>query len=211
MYIHATSDEDAYIAATDSYRLAEQKLPKLPNDTALLVPATTLQELLRVIGDEEQDILLSYDEGQVLFTYGDIQIISRLIDGNYPDYRQLIPEKSEILCTLKKADFMNIAKVSSLFARESAGSITLHVSEEDQEVSIRSIASQVGENTSKAPAEVSGSGEVTLNSRYLIDALNVFDSDVVTFRFSGKINPCVISGADQKDSDYTHIIMPLRS
>ena len=123
----------------------------------------------------------------------------------------MIPEESEITFTIKRTDFVNITKVSSLFARESAGSITLHVSDDDQEISIRSIASQVGENTSRATAKIAGSGEVTLNSRYLLDALNAFDSEYVSMRFSGKINPCVITSSDPKKSDYLHVVMPLRS
>jgi hypothetical protein len=68
---------------------------------------------------------------------------------------------------LAKSDFVNIAKVSSLFARESAGSITIKVDEEEKQVSINAVASQLGENTATANAEIKGSGEVTLNSRYL--------------------------------------------
>lgn len=210
VYMH-TSDGSLYMAATDSYRLAEQRLLPNEDDIALLVPATTLQELMRIIGDDSLPVMLRYDEGQVMFEYGEVRLISRLINGNYPDYRQLIPGESETACTLSRQDFLNITKVSSLFAKESAGSITLHVSEEDQEVSIRSIASQVGENTSRAQAEVRGEGDVTLNSRYLIDALNAFSADTVTFRFSGKINPCVMTGRDKGGDDYIHIIMPLRA
>ncbi len=204
-------DGSIVVAATDSYRLAEGYIGQSSTDYGLIIPAATIQEVLRVVGGAEDDLFMSFDESQVQFNYDNVQIVSRLIDGNYPDYRQLIPADSDTAFTVKKEDFINIAKVSSLFARESAGSITLHVSEESQEVSIVSIASQVGENTSRAGAKVTGSGDVTLNSRYLLDALGAFDSDEISFRFSGKINPCVISGNNPKDKNYTHIIMPLRS
>ena len=78
-----------------------------------------------------------------------------------------------------------------------------------QVLSIHSIASQLGENTSEASAEVDQEGSVTLNSRYLIEALGCFDQDKIKFGFSGKLAPCVLS--DTNDGDYQHIIMPLRS
>ncbi len=74
-----------------------------------------------------------------------------------------------------------MAKVSSLFARESAGSITIKAGKEEKQISINAVASQLGENTAKASAEVSGDGEVTLNSRYLIDALNAFSTEDIEF------------------------------
>ena len=111
--------------------------------------------------------------------------------------------------TINREELINITKVASLFARESAGSVSLEVDEADQNVSINSVASQVGENTSTAKAKVTGSGTVTLNSRFLIDALNAFDSEEITFAFSGKLSPCVIT--DGAKSDYRHVVMPLKA
>jgi len=96
------------------------------------------------------------------------------------------------------------------FARESGGSITMTADEAKKSISIHSIASQLGENTSEASAEVSGDGQVTLNSRYLNEALSVIDGDNVLFSFSGKLAPCVLKSAD-KNTNYYHIIMPLKS
>jgi DNA polymerase-3 subunit beta len=206
-YIH-THEKQIYIAATDSYRLSQKELKTKPTaDFALVVPATALSDLLRIIGDGSGPVTFRYDDTQVEFVFADTQLITRQIDGTFPAYRELIPEKSDVSFTISKPDFVNITKVASLFARESAGSITLEVG--DDHVSITSVASQVGENTSKATAKITGEGSVTLNSRYLLDALNVIDSKEVTFRFSGKISPCVLSpvGSD----DYIHIIMPLKS
>jgi DNA polymerase-3 subunit beta len=159
-----------FAVATDSYRLAERRISALESELTLLIPAGAMQEVLRAITDEVDEVHYSYDESQVRFSLGGVTILSRLIDGTYPDYRALIPREGETEFTIKKADFINITKVSSLFAKESAGSITLEVSEDEQQVSIRSIASQVGENTSIADAVVKGSGSVTLNSRYLASA-----------------------------------------
>lgn len=202
-----------YITATDSYRLAEKQAMKINQDIACIIPVSSLQHLLRILNEdiEEDTITLSHDDAQIAFNLQDIELISRLIDGQYPEYQKLIPAKSEVNITLKKEDFINITKVASLFAKESAGSVTISVSEEDQEVSITSVASQIGENTSRAKAKISGDGEITLNSRYLLEALSVINEDEVSFRFSGKISPCVLTPANTKNPDYLHIIMPLKS
>src|SRR3989344_4283448 len=132
-----------HIAATDSYRLAEKELTKIKNEVQLLVPANAMQDLLRIISDYEDDVEVIYDDQQVLFKAGDVELVARLIEGTYPDYRKLIPQKFTITAKLKKADFVNITKVSSLFARESAGSVTIQIDEASKQVSIRAVASQL--------------------------------------------------------------------
>jgi len=203
-----TIDGKLYMAATDSYRLAEKALGTNKQAVNLLVPASSLQDLLRVIGDDDE-ISVTHDDQQVLFQVGDIELVTRLVDGKYPDYRKLIPEKFTTQATVKKADFTNVTKVSSLFARESAGSVTIEVDEKAAQLSIRSVASQLGENTATAPAKVSGNGSVTLNSRYLLDALGALSGDEVVFGFNGKLEPTLLS--DPSAPDYRHIVMPLKS
>src|SRR5690606_18699706 len=132
----------------------------------------------------EDEVRVTSDEQQVLFQVGDVELVARLIEGKYPDYRKLIPQTFETKAVLKRADLLNAAKISSLFARESAGSITLNVDEGEQELSIRSVASQLGENTARAAAKVTGGGAITLNSRYLLDALHALSGDEVSFSFN---------------------------
>ena len=114
-------NKQLYLVATDSYRLAEKQLQKTAQEVDLLVPAGAMQDLLRIIGDGEEEIVVTHDEQQVLFELNDVSLVARLIDGTYPDYKKLIPEKVETVAKLKRTDFINITKVSSLFARESAG------------------------------------------------------------------------------------------
>jgi DNA polymerase-3 subunit beta len=204
-----SQDGKLFMAATDSYRLAEKGLGANVEDIELLVPGSAMQDLLRILGDYEGDVEVTSDEQQILFRVGDVELVARLIEGKYPDYRKLIPQAFAVTANLKRADLLNVTKVSSLFARESAGSITINVDETAQNVSIRSVASQLGENTATANAKVTGSGTITLNSRYLLDALHALSGDDVTFSFNGKLEPTVIR--DPSADDYTHIIMPLKS
>lgn len=199
-----------YLAATDGYRLSERRLVETTSEVAAIIPTTTLQEVMRTITDDAADVDMLFDETQVRFRVGESEITSRLIDGNYPDYRQLIPAVSETDLVIKSSDFIRVTKIAGLFARESGGSVTLTADNEKQTLAIHSIASELGENTSSTTAEVSNDGQVTLNSRYLADALSVVSGDTVEFRFSGKLAPCVLT-AKADDVNYKHIIMPLKS
>lgn len=202
-------DGQLYAAATDSYRLAEKNLGANSEDVRLLVPASAIQDLLRILGDYDELVQVTHDDQQVLFQANDVDLVARLIDGKYPDYRKLIPESFAVEALVSRADLVNVTKVSSLFARESAGSVTINVDDAKNELSIRSVASQLGENTATANGTMKGSGSITLNSRYLLDALHAFSGDEVTFCFNGKLEPTLLR--DPATGDYVHIIMPLKS
>ena len=208
VYVH-NIEGNLYMVATDSYRLAERKLVKSSTSPKLLIPASALGDLLRILGDFEVDINITNDGQQILFRVDDVELVARLIEGNYPAYRQLIPNKFSTVATIKREELLSITKVSSLFAKESAGSITIKISEEDQTVSIHSIASQIGENTASTSGKIKGGGSITLNSRYLLDGLNALRGEDVTFCFNGKLEPSLLK--DPSSSDYIHIIMPLKS
>jgi len=199
-----------YLAATDGYRLSERRLVETKSEVSAIIPTQTLSEVMRNITDDSTEIDILFDDTQVRFRINDAEIISRLIDGNFPNYRQLVPKSSETTVTLNKNDFIRITKIAGLFARESGGSVTITADKEKSALSVHSIASQFGENNSETSANVSADGHITLNSRYLSEALSVIDGDEVEFRFSGKIAPCVLKST-QPDTDYYHIIMPLKS
>lgn len=209
VYWH-TVDGVLYLAATDGYRLAQKRLTKSQGEVAAIIPASTLQEVLRSLSDDIETVVVLFDEGQVCFQTPELEIISRLIDGKFPNYRQLIPAQSETTIIVPRTDLARITKIASLFARESGGGITINASTEHRLVSIHSIASELGENTSEATADISADGQVTLNSRYLTEALNATEGDEVSFSFSGKLSPCILQST-AKESDYIHIIMPLKS
>jgi len=204
-----TIEKELYIASTDSYRLAEKKLVKISEDIRLLMPASALQDVLRIINDQSGDVEVTCDDQQALFKVGEVELVARLIEGNYPDYRKLIPEKFETSATLSRSECINIVKVTSLFARESAGSIVISVDEPSQSIWIRAVASQLGENNASATVEATGSGAITLNSRYLLDALQAITGQSVQIQFNGKLEAVLLS--DPAKKDYAHIIMPLKS
>ena len=209
IYCHSF-EGNLYFAATDGYRLSERKIGPIDTEIKAIIPASTMQDVLRVLPDDATAVELLCDETQVRFRMGDVEVTSRLIDGQYVDYRQLIPKVTDITATLRKDEFTRITKIASLFARESGGSITLKTDHEKGVLAIHSIASQLGENTSEAEAQVDASGQVTLNSRYLLEALNAIEGATIAFRFSGKLAPCRLTAVDD-EATYQHIIMPLKS
>jgi DNA polymerase-3 subunit beta len=199
-----------HIAATDSYRLAEKTLAvKLSKPVNILVPASAMQDLLRILGDNEEAVSITHDGQQVLFVVGDVELVARLLEGSYPDYQKLIPDSFAVSASLPRAELLNVTKVSSLFARESAGSITLQVDEKSSELSVHAVASQLGENTAGAHGTITGSGAITLNSRYLLDGLGALAGDQAVFAFNGKLEPTTLRAVG--DDSYVHVIMPLKS
>ena len=204
-------EKQLYLAATDGYRLAERHITSTKSDVNAVIPTSTMQEVLRTLRDETPEVDVLFDETQVTFRFEDIEITSRLIDGNFPDYRQLIPATSESSFTINRTEFIRVIKIASLFARESGGGIILSVDKDKNAVTINSIASEIGENSSEIKVDVEGqSASVSLNSRYLLDALGAVSSDEVSFGFSGKLAPCVLQEVTKKPT-YKHIIMPLKS
>lgn len=208
LYLHTHSGE-LIAVATDSYRLAEKKIGKESEEVNLLIPATSLNEVLRVMKDEDGMVALDYDEQQAKISVGSVELVTRLIEGTYPDYRKLLPKDHATKAVTMKSDLQEITKVSSLFAREAAGGVTVEIEDEPQEVSIRSIASQVGENRAVANAQIQGDAVITLNSRYMLDALSAFDGEEVQINVNGKLDPCLLT--DPKNPDYLHIVMPVKS
>ncbi len=208
VYFHSDQGK-LLIVATDSYRLAEATVMNTDQTINILVPFSATQELLRLASDFDGEIEVTHNDQQVLFRVGDVELVARLIDGKYPNYASLIPKKFITTARLPKSELLNIAKVSSLFARENAGSITLEVNDQDQTLNIHSIASQLGENIASTTGKIKGEGSITLNSRYLLDALHVMTGEEIVFSFNGKLEPSLLK--DPSDVDYIHVIMPLKS
>ncbi len=206
-----TYEGGLYLAATDGYRLAEKKIiDKVDSEVMAIVPTTSLQEVLRSLSDEVQKIEIWFDETQVRFKLDEIEVTSKLIDGSFPDYRQLIPQETEIGLELKRDELIRITKLAALFAKEVGGSITCESSVEKGGFIVASVANELGENNSEIKTTIDQDGKVTLNSRFLLDALNVLSGDKVKFGFSNKLDPVVLRAAESGEDNYIHIIMPLK-
>lgn len=210
LFFH-TTNKDLCIAATDSYRLAEKRVSSSAKNTKFILPASAAHDVLRIISDtnEAAEVSVTQDNQQVRFETSETELVARLIEGEYPDYQKLIPSEFSVEAILPKAELTTITKVSSLFARASAGSVVVRTNQEKQTIEIQSVASQIGENTANAPAKVKADGEITLNARFLLDAIGALDGETVKLGFNEKLQPVAVTSPDNKD--YVHIVMPLKS
>lgn len=201
------TEEKLYLVSTDSYRLSEKETIKHKEEENFVIPIEALSDLIKILDGGEVEIFT--EETQVKITYKETEIITRLIEGQYPDYKQLIPQKDNQEIVINKQDLTAALKTISVFAKESAGGVKIKANEEAQTLDISSIATQVGENSANIPAKIKGGGEQTINSRYLIDALNASEQkEEITMFFNNKLAPLVITS---KDNNHTQLIMPLKS
>lgn len=198
-------------AATDSYRLAEKKivLEKEVEKRDIIVPVRTMNELLRILsGEMVEKVKLIVEENQVSFVVNDTQIVSRLIEGNFPNYEQIIPKTSKIAVKANLSETLSAIKMSALFAKDMANNIKIICNKDG--MTVKSAATQAGSTTSHVKAEVTGGEiEVSFNARYLIDVLNILPDENVTFSFNDDASAGVIKS--EKDKEYVYLVMPLRT
>jgi len=203
------------VAATDSYRLAEKKIKiqSDANDFKVIVPAKSLQELVRIIAgykeeiEDKGDIEIYISENQAVFAFNDIKLTTRLIDGQYPDYKQIIPQEGKTKSIINTQEFIKTIKVNSLFSKSDSADIILEF--KDGELAVTSKNEQLGESTASFDIEKQGNdNKIILNYRYLIDGLNNLKSDEVLFEMTDSNNPCILKPKGK--DDYLYLIMPIR-
>ena len=202
-----TIDNILRIAATDGYRLAEKKLiSNVKSEVKAIVPSNSLQEVLRSINDDVEEVEISFNNDLVRFRLGEVEVISKLIDASFPDYQKLIPKDPEIKATLNREELARITKLAALFSKSVGGSIICETIAPDV-FSVKSIAN--GENDSEIKCTIEKEGKINLNSRFLLDALNALEEPTIDFQFSDRVAPVLLK--NQKSDKYIHIIMPLNS
>ncbi len=217
------NNKQLILASTDSYRLAERKINIKNNNLGslnIIVPSKTLQELVRVLSilksnlNNESEIDIYISEGQILFTLDNFELVSRLIEGNYPDYEQIIPVKFNTQMISSTADFLKNIKTVSLFVKENINDITLQfqVNNNDplqSEVHIRAFNEQLGESDAVVKSNITGiDNNIVVNYVYLLEGLNNIKTEEIKVEIIDNLSPIVISSANQ--DQYLYIVMPIR-
>lgn len=204
-------------AAADGFRLSVRHatLPApVDQSFSVIIPAKALQEVARVSGDQEEPIEMAVTENrsQVLFKLTNIEIVSQLIDGTFPDFTRIIPESHTTRTTVKTGELQNAVKASSVFARESMNTIRMQIAPANDmgggKITITATSAESGDNVSDIDATVDGDAvEIAFNARYLTDVLNVLRAAQVAIETTSPSSPGVfkIVGRD----DFTHVIMPM--
>lgn len=204
-----SKDGELTAAATDSYRLAEVVTGiNLGEEFNVVIPNRTLQEVRRVMGGSEE-VELRVDDNQVMFIFQNASLVSRVIEGEYPPYKQIIPTKHTSSAEFDIQELTDALKTASIFSLEGSNSVRLNVKPEG-EIEVTSESSQLGHFVAKIPAKIEGEPlEVTFNARYVLDGLNSFDTVKCVMELENKTAPGVFRPVGGEGRLY--IVMPLRS
>lgn len=212
-----SQNKELTLVATDGYRLSLKKLKKVVGiekvkefKKGLVLPARTLLEVARVATEETEGkigLAVTPKASQVIFAVDDIEVVSRLIEGNFPDFEKIIPDKGKTKALVEREELTRAVRIASIFARESANIVKFSLQKGNLEVSANT--AQVGDNKSRVEAKIEGeTGKIAFNSRYLLDFLNIVGADQISFEMTGSLNPGVFKPVG--DDSYLHIIMPVR-
>ncbi|HUR15949.1 MAG TPA: DNA polymerase III subunit beta, partial [Candidatus Limnocylindrales bacterium] len=209
------SGDKLTLAAADNYRIAVRGLPILDpvEDTSLVVPAKSYAELMRVLTDTDDpvEIMLASSKSQILFHVEGVDIVSRLIDGQFPNYQQVLPTTHTTRAVVERDELLKAVRVSALIASSAANVIRMRLGDEGSGTITIAAAADVGETQTDVEAAIEGETmQISFNARYLQEALQSLDQDQLALEFAGPLSPGVLRPPTQ-DEDYVHVIMPVRT
>jgi DNA polymerase-3 subunit beta len=205
------------LAAADGFRLAVYKLPlaqAVTQKTEVIIPARTLAELNRLMADQEEavEITVNPEKGQAMFKLKDIELVSQLIQGSFPNYSQLIPKKYTTKAVISVADFLRATKTASIFARDGSGIVRLVVAPGAEmkpgKVTVSARSEEIGDDVGEIDAMVEGDeAKIAFNGKYLTDVLGVLNEAQVALETTNPSSPGVLRpvGVD----NYIHVVMPM--
>jgi len=209
------------LVATDSYRLAEFTLefppasPEEEIDQQVIVPAKTMTEVYRILSllrediETEEFLTIHFSQNQIIFLCGSVEIISRTIEGNYPDYQQIIPNQFQTTVILDQNDFKKAVKTASLFSKYQLFDISLFFDPKQETLSVKATDTTKGENMTHCIGEFQGKeNTIVLNFHYLLDGLNALLEDKMILQMIDEASPCLLTPFEH--TNYRYVIMPIR-
>ena len=206
--------ETVTLAAADNYRIAVKTIPILDAvaETSVVIPARALNELARVLSDVEQpiDVVLAQARNQILFHLDGIDLVSRLIDGQFPNYQQVLPQSHTTRAVLDREELLRAVRPAALIAHESANIVKLQIDSNGESGVTVSANAEVGDHVGQVEAAVEGDGTtIAFNARYLADVLTNVEADQFALELNGPLSPGVFKPVG--DDRYVHVVMPVRT
>jgi DNA polymerase III subunit beta len=214
---------EARVVATDSFRLGEKIISPektsphlLEKEVSFILPQKTVKEVINIFGEREGNLKIYFSPNQILFEgqmaetdHPEVNLVSRLIEGEYPDYQEIIPKDFKTQIVLDKGEFLNQIKIASLFSGK-INEIKFKIDSKKKGVEISSQNPDLGEHQSFIAGEIKGGGlDISFNHRFLMDGLlNIRTKDVV-FSLNDSENPGVLRPVG--DSSYTYLLMPIKN
>ena len=203
------------LAAADGFRLAvhtTEMLSPVDEKLSVIVPARTLAEVERLSDDDAPiEMMVTPQKSQALFRLQNVEIVSQLIQGSFPNYSQLVPQEHSTRVVVDLGELQRATRTASIFAKDGSGIIRIQMAPGDGaggRLTISSRAEEVGDNTGEIEAEVEGDeGKIAFNSRYLSDVLGVIGKDKVALEMTTSSSPGVIKPVDA--DNYIHVVMPM--
>lgn len=209
VYLYHENDH-LFFVATDSFRLAEKRVPlanKTKNKPKLIIPVRNVADIARVLEQFDGEISLAYDRHQLTLATEQLTLTSRLVDGVFPDYRQLVTDKAETQITLDRSELLSAVRVANIFT-DRLNHISFKIRPGEQQLEIESRGGEAGENTTILPADVVGEElQISFNARYLLEGLQSVMAPRLLLRFNGRTKPITLAGAD--DERFLYLIMPI--
>jgi DNA polymerase-3 subunit beta len=207
------------MVATDGFRLAMRSGDlgaPAAGDFGVLIPSRTLTELGKILpdGGDPVEIAVTPNRNQVVFRTTDLLVVSRLIEGTFPNYRQIIPAKFSTKIVVSTGELLKATKIASFFSRDNSNVITLEIQPGGEagvgNVVVSGAAAELGEDRGEIDAVVNGSGaKISFNSRYVADVLGAVQSAQVGLEVTGVNSACVFKPIDSVE--YTHVVMPMHT
>ncbi len=203
------------LVATDSFRLAEKNITNnqfesdLKQGFKVIIPLKTTQEIIRIFKEDENKLDVYFDQNQVFLKTENLEIISRLINGEFPDYQAIIPQSFETEIILKKEEVINALKLTGSFT-DKLNEIKIIIKEKAKNIEIQSSNQTIGENQYLIPAKIKGQPlEIVFNWRFLLEGIKTLDSEDVFIGLNGDNKPALIKSP--ADISYFYILMPIKS
>jgi DNA polymerase III subunit beta len=202
------------LAAADNYRIAVKTITVLDpvEETSVVIPARALHELGRVLADSDEpvSIVLAHSRNQLLFHLDGVDLVTRLIDGQYPNYQSVLPASHATRAVLDREELLRAVRPAALIAHESANIVKLGVGlDGDGAISVSANA-EVGDHVGRVEAAIEGDGTtIAFNARFLADVLTNVDADQFALELNGPLSPGVFKPIG--DDRYVHVVMPLRT
>ena len=202
------------LAAADNYRIAVKTITVLDpvEETSVVIPARALHELARVLSDTDEpvSIVLAHSRNQLLFHIDGIDLVTRLIDGQYPNYQSVLPASHATRAVIDREELLRAVRPAALIAHESANIVKLGVGLDGDGAITVSANAEVGDHVGRVEAAIEGDGTtIAFNARFLADVLTNVDAEQFALELNGPLSPGVFKPIG--DDRYVHVVMPLRT
>jgi DNA polymerase-3 subunit beta len=208
VYIYQ-EEENLVFVATDSFRLAEKKIKsKNLNDfKEVLIPFKNVSEIIRVFDDSEEELIISLNEDQIIIKSEDIYLSSRIVDGSFPDYKQIIPEESKTKINILKEDFIQALRISNIFSGK-FNQIIFSILPKDEIFEIQSNSDDFGETKNIVKSKLTGDNiKISFNSKYINDCFGSIKSEIINIDFCGLDKPMIITS--DNNEGFMYLVMPM--